>query len=82
MGSRQHGCKSTATAILRRVSSGEDATCRPLKNIDLAVVCKEDEADNGFVSTSNGNIGSVNDDRFREIGLWALVAFSARVSPA
>jgi len=48
---------------------------RPRKNVDLAVVYKEDKADNGVVSTSNGSIGGVNDGKYREIGLWAQVAF-------
>lgn len=48
---------------------------RPRKNIDLAAVYKEDKADNGFVGTSNGNIGGIDSGKYREFGLWAQVAF-------
>jgi hypothetical protein len=48
---------------------------RPRKNVDLAVVYKEDKADSGVVGTSNGNIGGVDEGKHREFGLWAQVAF-------
>ncbi len=48
---------------------------RPRKNVDLAVVYKEDKVDNGLLATSNGTIGGVNDGKYREVGLWAQVGF-------
>jgi hypothetical protein len=42
----------------------------PVKNIDLALVYKRDKVDNGFLSTSNGTIGGINDGTYDEIGLF------------
>jgi hypothetical protein len=50
---------------------------KPRKNIDLALVYKQDNVDNGLWSTSNGAIGGTDggDGRYKEIGIWSQVAF-------
>ncbi len=48
---------------------------KPLKEIDLAFVYKRDRAENGFLPTSNGTIGGVNEGTYDEIGLFTQVAF-------
>jgi len=48
---------------------------KPIKDIDLALVYKRDRADNGFISTSNGTIGGVNQGTYDEFGLFTQVAF-------
>jgi predicted porin len=47
----------------------------PRKDIDLALVYKRDKADNGVISTSNGNIGGVTNGTYDEIGLWGQFKF-------
>lgn len=48
----------------------------PRKNIDLALVYKNDKVDGGgVVATSNGNIGGVRDGKYDEVGVWAQVQF-------
>lgn len=48
----------------------------PRKNIDVALVYKNDKVDGGgVVATSNGNIGGVRDGKYDEVGFWAQVAF-------
>jgi hypothetical protein len=45
------------------------------KNIDLALVYKDEKADGGgAVSTSNGTIGLI-EGTYQEVGIWAQVAF-------
>jgi hypothetical protein len=48
---------------------------QPIKPIDVALVYKRDRADNGFISTSNGTIGGVNQGTYNEIGLFTQVQF-------
>ena len=48
---------------------------KPIKAIDLALVYKRDRAENGFLSTSNGTIGGINDGTYDEIGLFGQVVF-------
>jgi hypothetical protein len=48
----------------------------PRKNVDLALVYKHDKVDGGgFVNTSNGNIGGVNEGKYDEIGIFGQMAF-------
>jgi len=42
----------------------------PAKIVDFALVYKRDKVDNGFISTSNGNIGGSTDGTYDEFGLW------------
>lgn len=48
---------------------------RPRKNVDLALVYKQDKVENGSINTSNGTIGGVDEGKYDEVGLWAQVAF-------
>ena len=46
------------------------------KGIDVAFVYKHEKVDGGgTLSTSNGNIGGLNEGKYDEVGLWAQVAF-------
>lgn len=45
------------------------------KGIDLALVYKRDRAENGFVPTSNGTIGGIDDGTYDEVGIFTQVAF-------
>jgi hypothetical protein len=48
----------------------------PRKNIDLALVYKDEKVDGGgTVSTSNGTIGGLIEGKYQEVGIWAQVAF-------
>jgi hypothetical protein len=50
----------------------------PIKNIDLALVYKNDSVDHGSLSTSNGTIGgtsTANNGRYSEIGVWTQIKF-------
>lgn len=51
---------------------------KPIKELDLALVYKRDKAVNGFLSTSNGTIGGINnatDGTYDEFGLFGQFAF-------
>ena len=48
---------------------------KPLPPLDLALVYKRDKARNGFISTSNGTIGGIDDGTYNEIGLFGQIAF-------
>ena len=51
---------------------------KPIAPLDLAVVYKRDRANNGFLSTSNGTIGGVNnatDGTYNELGVFGQLAF-------
>jgi len=45
------------------------------KNVDLSLVYKHENVDNGVISTSNGTIGGANDGTYSEFGVWAQVKF-------
>jgi hypothetical protein len=48
----------------------------PRKNIDLALVYKDEKVDGGgAISTSNGTIGGLIEGKYQEVGVWAQVAF-------
>ncbi|MES2000810.1 MAG: hypothetical protein V4444_00640 [Pseudomonadota bacterium] len=47
----------------------------PVKNVDLALVYKRDRARNGFVSTSNGTIGGLDQGTYDEVGLFGQFKF-------
>jgi hypothetical protein len=48
----------------------------PRKNIDVALVYKNDKVDGGgVVATSNGSIGGAREGKYEEVGFWAQVAF-------
>ncbi|HEY4368834.1 MAG TPA: hypothetical protein VGN07_16485 [Steroidobacteraceae bacterium] len=48
---------------------------KPRKNIDLALVYKQDKVENGTFATSNGTIGGSVDGKYNEAGVWAQVSF-------
>jgi hypothetical protein len=45
------------------------------KNVDIALAYKYDKVQNGSISTGNGTIGGTRQGLYKEVGLWALVAF-------
>jgi hypothetical protein len=48
----------------------------PRKNVDFAIVYKDEKVDGGVANTGNGVIGAPNGHgKYEEIGLWALVNF-------
>lgn len=48
---------------------------KPIPPLDLALVYKHDRAKNGFINTSNGNIGGLDHGTYNEIGLFGQLAF-------
>lgn len=48
---------------------------KPRKNVDLALVYKQEKTEAGTLSTSNGSIGGTTDGKFSEIGVFAQVGF-------
>ena len=51
---------------------------KPLPPLDIALVYKRDRADNGFLATSNGAIGGINnltDGTYSEIGIFGQFVF-------
>ena len=51
---------------------------KPLPPLDVALVYKRDRANNGFLSTSNGTIGGVNnvtDGTYSEVGVFGQLVF-------
>jgi hypothetical protein len=48
---------------------------KPIPPLDLALVYKRDRAVNGFLSTSNGTIGGLDDGTYDEVGLFGQLAF-------
>ncbi len=48
---------------------------KPRKNVDLALVYKQDKVESGTWSTSNGTIGGVDKGKYNEVGIWAQVGF-------
>lgn len=51
---------------------------KPLPPLDIALVYKRDRADKGFLATSNGTIGGLNnltDGTYREIGIFGQFMF-------
>ena len=48
---------------------------KPIPAIDLALVYKHDRANNGFINTSNGNIGGLDHGTYNEVGLFGQLAF-------
>jgi hypothetical protein len=48
---------------------------KPIKQLDLALVYKRDRAKNGFIATSNGTIGGIDDGTYDEFGLFTQFAF-------
>jgi hypothetical protein len=48
---------------------------KPIAPIDLALVYKHERTNNGFISTSNGNIGGLDHGKYDEIGLFGQLVF-------
>jgi hypothetical protein len=48
---------------------------KPIAPLDFALVYKRDRANNGFISTSNGNIGGLDRGTYDEIGLFGQLVF-------
>jgi hypothetical protein len=43
--------------------------------VDVALVYKRDRAENGFISTSNGTIGGIDDGTYDEFGVFTQIKF-------
>jgi hypothetical protein len=48
---------------------------KPIPPLDLALVYKRDRAKNGFINTSNGNIGGLDRGTYNEVGVFGQFAF-------
>lgn len=48
---------------------------KPIPPLDLALVYKRERAKNGLLSTSNGNIGGLDDGTYDEVGLFGQFVF-------
>lgn len=48
---------------------------KPIAPIDLALVYKRERTRNGFISTSNGTIGGLDEGSYDEVGLFGQLAF-------
>ncbi len=48
---------------------------QPISKLDIALVYKQDQVDNGMYKTSNGTLGGVDSGKHNEIGVWAQVQF-------
>ena len=48
---------------------------KPIPPLDIALVYKHDRAKNGFINTSNGNIGGLDHGTYNEIGLFGQLVF-------
>ena len=48
---------------------------KPIPPLDLALVYKRERANNGFLSTSNGTIGGLDEGTYDEVGLFGQFAF-------
>ena len=48
---------------------------KPIAPLDFALVYKRERASNGFISTSNGNIGGLDRGKYDEIGLFGQLVF-------
>ena len=51
------------------------ATYKPIPPIDISLVWKHENTDNGFINTSNGNIGGLDHGKYDEIGLFGQLVF-------
>jgi hypothetical protein len=75
--------KKTSAPDLKDEYFNLGVAAHPRKNVDLALVYKDEKvsgvggtAATGFVNTSNGNIGGlVSGGKYQEIGLWAQIKF-------
>jgi hypothetical protein len=48
---------------------------KPIAPLDFALVYKRDRANNGFINTSNGNIGGLDRGTYDEVGLFGQLVF-------
>jgi Phosphate-selective porin O and P len=48
---------------------------KPIGPLDIALVYKHDRANNGFINTSNGNIGGLDHGKYDEIGIFGQLVF-------
>jgi hypothetical protein len=51
------------------------ATYKPIAPIDISLVYKHEKTSNGFLNTSNGNIGGNDQGKYDEIGLFGQLVF-------
>jgi hypothetical protein len=51
------------------------ATYKPIAPIDISLVYKHEKTSNGFLNTSNGNIGGYDHGKYDEIGLFGQLVF-------
>ncbi|HEY4070355.1 MAG TPA: DUF3138 family protein [Sphingomicrobium sp.] len=50
-------------------------TYKPIAPIDISLVYKHEKTSNGFLNTSNGNIGGLDHGKYDEIGLFGQLVF-------
>jgi hypothetical protein len=70
--------KKDASPDLRDRYFNVGVNYKPIKELDLALVYKRDRAKNGFLSTSNGTMGGINNvtsGTYDEVGLFGQFAF-------
>jgi hypothetical protein len=48
---------------------------KPIPPLDFALVYKRERTNNGFINTSNGNVGGLDHGTYDEIGLFGQLAF-------
>ena len=48
---------------------------KPIQPVDLSLVYKHERTNNGFLNTSNGNIGGLDHGNYDEVGLFGQIAF-------
>ena len=48
---------------------------KPIAPLDFALVWKHERASNGFINTSNGNIGGLDRGKYDEVGLFGQLVF-------
>ncbi|HLO21137.1 MAG TPA: FlxA-like family protein [Sphingomicrobium sp.] len=48
---------------------------KPIAPIDIALVYKHEKTSNGFLNTSNGNIGGLDHGKYDEIGIFGQLVF-------
>jgi hypothetical protein len=51
------------------------AAYKPRMNVDVALVYKQDDVDDGTWTTTNGSIGGAVRGRHEEIGIWTQIQF-------
>ena len=48
---------------------------KPIAPLDFALVWKHEKTNNGFINTTNGNIGGLEHGKYDEVGLFGQLVF-------